>query len=92
MNYTRNDNANPSGTSLQLYQDGLTLEVVTAAFGKPMNGVELEKGYNHELVFEGDDGSIVTLYDRWHNWRIGATTPEAAERFKGWLATKLPNA
>lgn len=92
MNYTRDDKANPSGTSLQLYLDGLERATVVAAFGEPMNGVELEKGYNDELVFVGDTGDVVTLYDRWRNWRIGAASPEAAERFKQWLVSKLPNA
>lgn len=91
-NFTRKDDANPSGTSLQLYMDGLSHSVVTAAFGVPMNGVELEKGYKYELVFVDDNGVVVTLYDRWNNWRIGAKCYEDAERFKQWLEATLPNA
>jgi hypothetical protein len=90
-NFTRNDNADLNGTSLQIRLMNLSRTALVGVFGTPLNGIELEKGYKEEYTFVSDDGTVVSLYDRWGMWRIGAKCMEDAEQFKLWLEATLPN-
>ncbi len=86
--WKRNRNADINGISLQLYCETLTLSKVRQVFGKPdPDGyVDDEKGYDgNEYRFVSEIGDVVNLYSRFGNWRIGAHSPEVAERFKFWL-------
>lgn len=88
--FVRDDRASPDGTALYTILPDLTLDQLTRAFGPPTNDPgEEDKGYRHQYVFRSSDGVIVTLYDRFGVWRIGAKTPASGQSFAGWLPTAL---
>jgi hypothetical protein len=84
--YTLNHNAR-AFTSLQIILDNCTPRSALTLFGNPSpNGYfDEDAGYEGwDWTFEGPHG-VVTLYARWGNLRIGATSLEIAEAFKAWL-------
>lgn len=88
-NFTLNLKANPSGTYLYARLHEVEEKELAAIFGPPSYGIEEEKGYLNQYIFVGPDGEVVTLYDRWYAWRVGATTDLFGERFLNWIKTKL---
>lgn len=83
--FTRDDNANASGTSLYETLDGVTTDQLRAAFGEPSySDSEMDKGYRHEYRFRAADGGVCTLYDRWGTWRVG-TGPRHGDDFTAWV-------
>lgn len=92
VSFTRDDHADPWQTKLQFVLEELTLADVTRLFGKdlPQQG-ETDKGYQYLLKFRGpnDNDAVVTLYDRYGQWRIGAANTDHVLAFKQWLLWKL---
>lgn len=63
----------------------LDLEVVGAMFGRPDSDRYPAKGYDLWWTLTDDLGRVVTLYDRFGVWRVGARRVEAGEDFIAWL-------
>ena len=62
---------------------------ITRLFGPPnYETAEPEKGYGEEWRFSDENNNPVTLYSRYGVYRIGAQTPEIAERFEIWLCAQ----
>ena len=77
-----------NGTSLQIVLDELTIEDVEKKCGPAPHGGywDEDAGYDGtEWRFVGPAGEAVILYTRWSRLRIGAHSPEHAERFRDWL-------
>jgi len=60
MKFTHNSYADASGTHLQGYVDAVPAKLIEL-FGEPEAGDEYKVSMAY--TFEGDDGSVVTLYD-----------------------------
>lgn len=89
VKFKRNDAADDSWTSFHDVVIYASLDTVARVLGPPRAG----DGHKvtHEWVCEGDDGSVVTVYDYKYNgayakeWHVGAKNKLRCLAFKQWF-------
>lgn len=88
--FKRNDNADYNDTSFHDVEIYGSLEKLTEILGAP---ILYPDGYKtkHEWVMEGDDGTMVTVYDYRYDgskeghWHVGGRDRLACLKFKNWF-------
>lgn len=89
IKFTRNENADICGTSFHGVEIKASVDMLTKLLGKPV--ISVDDKTTHEWVVEGDDGSVVTIYDYKYDgsvseyWHVGAHDKLACLNFVAWF-------
>lgn len=87
MRYRRNDQFDSKGSFLVWIPDEDLVTKIMNLFGYPTDTSRKdENGFQYQMIIEDiETGYIVTLYDRYNEWRLGAHNEGAVAQFLDWL-------
>lgn len=94
--YKVNNKIDTNGTSFRRLLTTDEYNKIISIFGKEFttDWWDEEKGYKYQMnlecvdetaILESSNNRVITVYDRFGQWRIGARSNEASDRFLVWL-------